>query len=132
MKFSNINMSCPSLPMVPVDRNVVRCKTTTRYSAPSLKKLKLRRADMEFSPYVVTRGQVTSPSSAWPANQTMSYDCASATCLCVNTQTATQVLYTCLLFGELFCCWYYGTRNIITQACVKLPFGEMAGLRRVL
>ena len=99
MKFSNIYMSCPSLPIVPVDRNGVRCKTTTRYSAPPLKKLKLRRADMEFAPYVVTRGQVTSPSSAWPANQTMSYDCASATCLCVNTQTATQVLYTCLLFG---------------------------------
>ena len=41
------------------------------------------------APYVVIRGQVTSPFSAlpaqriWPANETMSYDRASATCVCV-------------------------------------------------
>ena len=39
MRFSNINMSSPSLPMVPlVARNGVRCKTSTRYPALPLKK----------------------------------------------------------------------------------------------
>ena len=46
---------------------------------------------------------ITSPFSAlpsqriWPANETMSYDCASATCVCVNTHSVvhkcTSLLY---------------------------------------
>ena len=71
-----------------VARNDVRCKTSSRYLVPSLKKGKCKRADLGSSP-----NRLTSPFSAlpaqriWPANETMSYDRASATCVCVNTHT---------------------------------------------
>ena len=54
-----------------------------------LRKNKSQTHRLSLAPYVVIRGQVTSPLSAvpaqriWLANETMSYDPASATCVCV-------------------------------------------------
>ena len=54
-----------------------------------MKKGKLRLADLECGPICRHKGPSSSAFSAlpaqriWPANETMSYDRASATCVCV-------------------------------------------------
>ena len=85
-----------------VSRNDVRCKTSSRYLAPSLKKSP-NMPIWDLSPYFVIRGKVTSPFSAlpaqrsWPANETLSYDRASATCVCC-THTVVRKCCTSLLY----------------------------------
>ena len=89
MRFSNNNMSTPSLPMVPQWLEMtLGVKQALGISAFEKKQL----SDVpiwNLAPFVIIRGQVTSPFSAfpaqriWPANETMSYDRACATCVCV-------------------------------------------------
>ena len=61
----------------------------SRYPALPLKIQSSNTPIWSLAPYIVIRGQVTSPFSAlhaqriWLANETMRYDCMSATCVCV-------------------------------------------------
>ena len=69
-----------------------------------LRLLKDEAQTRHFGIYVVIRGDATSPFSVLPPKEfgpQMSYDRASATCVCVCviTHTVTHLLYTCLLFG---------------------------------
>ena len=120
MRFSNINMSSPSLP-----RNGVRCKTSTMYPALHLKKLKLRRADLEFGPICRHMGPGYLPFLCF----TMSWDHASTTSVCVNTHCNASVVHFFVIWITilLLLLWRI-TRNRITQASVKLPLGEKTRL----
>ena len=112
MRFSNIHMSSPSLPMFPqwLERA-----------------LGVKRALGILLLYVVIRGHVTSPFSAWPAqriwpaNETMSYDRESATCVCVLEYThfnTSVVQFLVIWITDLLLVLWRITRNTIRQACI--------------
>ena len=77
-----------------------------------------------LAPYVVIRGQVTSPCSAltaqriWSANETMSYDHASATCvcfLCEYTHCNTSFVHSFVIWIVLLLVLWRITRNTISK-----------------
>ena len=88
MKFSNIKMSSPSLPIV---SQWLKLAFGVKRALGILLAFKINGSSgvliCNVAPYGAVRGQVTSPFSDWPAqkirsaNQTMSYDHASATCV---------------------------------------------------
>ena len=70
----------------------------------------------------------------WPANETMSFDRASATCVCVNTHTVVCKCCTSLLY-YLDNCSTVGVMAINTwlhHNTRKLVFGEKTTMRQVL
>ena len=104
MRFSYINMSSPSLPMVPKSLEMT---LGVKRAVGILLRLKESANALiwDLSPYIVIREKVTSPFSAlpaqriWPPNETMSYDCASATCVCEYTLlNASAVLHSFIIW----------------------------------
>ena len=108
-------------------------------SCSAFEKKKLRWVDLEFAPYVVVRGQVTSPffslpaQRILPASETMSYDLASATYVREYTHCNARLKpFFVIWITVLLLVLRRITCITITQACVKLLFGEKTKLRRVL
>ena len=79
---------------LPVTRNGVRFKTSSRYPFLPLKKQSSNAPIWNF-PRMSLSGDMLPPFSLLCP---MSYDRASATCVCVNEHTVTQVLYSVLCY----------------------------------
>ena len=127
MRFSNINMSSPSLPMVP--QLLKLAFGVKRAVLLAFEKTEAQVRWFGMSVFLTSSGisapPLTLPGPPRDVGPPMRLDRASATCVCVcvNTHTVTQVFLvgslTCLVFPQRDCCGGY-----VISAMVEKELGE--------
>ena len=115
MRFSNINMSSPSLPMVPqwlkLAFGVKRALAVLLAFEKTEAQARWFGMSVLMTSWGISAPPLTLPGPPRDVGPPMRLDRASATCVCVNTHTVTQVFLvgslTCLVFPQRDCCGGY-------------------------